>query len=257
LETTYSLPLEFKLFGVKSFYWEDYYTCLGGKLIEYFLTVDQMQEIIRTFLHEKLKLDKYLINKMFPFSFDHFEYTSSIIKENESTNTKTKQININDIKAKKVKIPSNNINNNNNDNQYNNDGFLKQKIKQSKFSSQTIDLNSDNDIEDSFNNKNKNKKETKNMNKNNLDDISKDSFDAKENLNPYSLNKGSNSFVISGKYTKSGKSILCNDPHLMNGIPPFWYIISLKIGSEYNFSGNTHPGLPIIFGGTNGHVSWE
>lgn len=35
--------------------------------------------------------------------------------------------------------------------------------------------------------------------------------------------KGSNSWVVSGKYTKTGKPILSNDPHLENMIPSVWY----------------------------------
>lgn len=42
--------------------------------------------------------------------------------------------------------------------------------------------------------------------------------------------KGSNSWVISGKHTKSGKPILANDPHLENMIPSVWYQAELIYG---------------------------
>lgn len=35
---------------------------------------------------------------------------------------------------------------------------------------------------------------------------------------------GSNSYVISGKYTKSGKPIFSNDPHLGNNVPSTWHL---------------------------------
>jgi acyl-homoserine lactone acylase PvdQ len=35
--------------------------------------------------------------------------------------------------------------------------------------------------------------------------------------------KGSNSWVVSGKLTASGKPILVNDPHLDNNMPAYWY----------------------------------
>jgi acyl-homoserine lactone acylase PvdQ len=91
---------------------------------------------------------------------------------------------------------------------------------------------------------------------NNIIINSNDPYRINENLNPHSLNRGSNNFVISGKFTNTGKPILVNDPHLMNGIPTFWYLSNMKIGNEFNFSGANHPGIPVYFFGTNSHISW-
>lgn len=65
---------------------------------------------------------------------------------------------------------------------------------------------------------------------------------------------GSNNCIISGKYTKTGKPYLCNDPHLNNHMPSFWYLINAKIGNEYHLTGATVPGLPTLLSGTNGHL---
>jgi penicillin amidase len=43
----------------------------------------------------------------------------------------------------------------------------------------------------------------------------------------------SNSWVIHGNYTKTGKPLLANDPHLANGVPSVWYLM------ELSFNGHT------------------
>jgi len=240
IKTATVLPLELKLLGIKDFVWEEYYSYLSGKLIEYFLSFDFLQEVIRTFLHENLKMDKDSINKMFPYNYEHFEYTSNIIKENELQNLKYKSIKLSDLEPKTIQIPLDQPS-------ASKRKAAKEILNNSQFSNEIIDLDSDEEEKDyNINN------EKSNTNKNN-----EDIFDPNENLNPYTLSKGSNNFVISGKHTKSGKAILCNDPHLLNGIPSFWYMTHLKIGNnEYDFVGATHPGLPAFFIGTNGYISW-
>lgn len=248
------LPLEFKLLGIKDFVWEEHYSCLGGKLIEYYLSVDFLQEIIRSFLHENLKIEKDLINKMFPFNYEHFEYTSNIIKENELQNLKFKSVKLSDTERKTVQIPLDQLS------ASSSEAALKSK-KNSEVSNEIINLDSENEedeknsnkINNNLNNNNNNNNKIKISNVNN-----EDVFNPTENINPYTLSKGSNNFVISGKHIKSGKPILCNDPHLMNGIPGFWYMTHLKINNKENLdlAGATHPGLPVFFIGTNGYVSW-
>lgn len=206
IETTKVLPLELKLLGINNFKWKNYYNCLGGKILEYFLSADFIVETIRTYLVENLQIDKNLVNKMFPYNYKDFEYTSNIIKSDELKNLKKK------ISEEKNEI---NIEENNQNSQYNQ------------------------------------------YNQNNLKiPPRKDDYNNNENINPYTLNRGSNNFVISGKFTNTGKPILVNDPHLMNGIPTFWYISNMKIGKEFNFSGANHPGIPVYFFGTNSHISW-
>ena len=40
---------------------------------------------------------------------------------------------------------------------------------------------------------------------------------------PLGLFKGSNSWVLSGNKTKSGRPLLSNDPHIGFSNPGFWY----------------------------------
>jgi penicillin amidase len=43
----------------------------------------------------------------------------------------------------------------------------------------------------------------------------------------------SNSWVIHGNYTKTGKPLLANDPHLGTGVPSAWYLLELSYGDNY------------------------
>ena len=65
----------------------------------------------------------------------------------------------------------------------------------------------------------------------------------------------SNSWVISGKHSASGSSILANDPHLTNSMPS--NLLVLKVYLEDNvLSGATYPTLPFIMTGSNKNLSW-
>jgi len=66
---------------------------------------------------------------------------------------------------------------------------------------------------------------------------------------------GSNAWVVAGRYMKSGKAALANDPHLGLQIPSLWYIASLK-GSRLDVRGMTLVGLPVVVFGENQHVAW-
>ena len=70
--------------------------------------------------------------------------------------------------------------------------------------------------------------------------------------------RGSNSWVIHGNYTKTGKPILANDPHLDNAIPSIWYpaYISYGLNREHNVFGFCNAGSPFIVIGQNQRVSW-
>ena len=68
---------------------------------------------------------------------------------------------------------------------------------------------------------------------------------------------GSNCWVISGKYTKTGRAILVGDPHLKNAIPSMWHIMvisSVIDGEPVKFSGATLPGLPFVMMGRSEHL---
>ncbi len=66
---------------------------------------------------------------------------------------------------------------------------------------------------------------------------------------------GSNSWVLTGRRSASGKPLLANDMHLAMGIPAIWYENHL-IGGEYNVTGVSLPGVPGVVAGHNGHLAW-
>jgi len=65
----------------------------------------------------------------------------------------------------------------------------------------------------------------------------------------------SNNFAISGKKTKSGKSIIENDTHLKLMVPGAWMMIHLKCPG-YEAAGVTVPGVPLVTIGYNGNIAW-
>ena len=71
----------------------------------------------------------------------------------------------------------------------------------------------------------------------------------------FDMGTGSNSWVISGNHTKSGKPILCNDPHLTPTVPSLWYLNRIRIGS-YSQYGAALTGFPITSIGRNNFFSW-
>jgi penicillin amidase len=66
---------------------------------------------------------------------------------------------------------------------------------------------------------------------------------------------GSNSWVVAGSRTASGKPLLCNDPHLMFGLPALWHPIALT-GPEHRVIGGSMPGIPMVLIGRNDHLAW-
>ena len=67
--------------------------------------------------------------------------------------------------------------------------------------------------------------------------------------------RGSNSWVVSGKLSTTGKPILANDPHLYLMTPSIWYETHL-IGGGFNVSGVSLPGVPFIVIGHNEKIAW-
>ncbi|MEU6062709.1 penicillin acylase family protein [Streptomyces sp. NPDC047097] len=72
---------------------------------------------------------------------------------------------------------------------------------------------------------------------------------------------GSNSWVISGKYTTTGKPLLANDPHLAPQLPSLWYQMGLhcrKVNNTcgYDVSGYTFSGMPGVVIGHNQDIAW-
>ncbi|MGW0912358.1 penicillin acylase family protein [Streptomyces sp. NPDC002784] len=72
---------------------------------------------------------------------------------------------------------------------------------------------------------------------------------------------GSNSWVVSGNHTITGKPLLANDPHLSASLPSVWYQMGLHCRSvsskcQYDVTGYTFAGLPGVIIGHNQNISW-
>lgn len=72
---------------------------------------------------------------------------------------------------------------------------------------------------------------------------------------------GSNSWVVSGEYTRSGLPLLANDPHLGAELPSVWTQMQLRcstISDECPFAaaGFSFSGLPGIVIGHNTEIAW-
>lgn len=65
----------------------------------------------------------------------------------------------------------------------------------------------------------------------------------------------SNSWVVSGKRSATGKPLLASDPHLLMRIPGIWYENHL-VGGGYNVTGASLPGVPAVIIGHNEHIAW-
>jgi penicillin amidase len=61
---------------------------------------------------------------------------------------------------------------------------------------------------------------------------------------------GSNNWAVSGKKTKSGSPILCNDPHLGLNLPSLWYEMQIST-PQFSAYGATFPGAPSVIIGYN------
>lgn len=66
---------------------------------------------------------------------------------------------------------------------------------------------------------------------------------------------GSNSWVVSGAHTASGKPLLANDTHLELTIPPIWYEVHLT-APGWNVKGFSLPGAPMVVIGHNDRIAW-
>jgi penicillin amidase len=72
---------------------------------------------------------------------------------------------------------------------------------------------------------------------------------------------GSNSWVVSGSLTNTGKPLLANDPHLAPSLPSIWYQVGLHcvtVGAQcqYDVSGYSFPGMPGVVIGHNANIAW-
>ncbi|MET9775466.1 penicillin acylase family protein [Streptomyces sp. NPDC006367] len=72
---------------------------------------------------------------------------------------------------------------------------------------------------------------------------------------------GSNSWVVSGEHTITGKPLLANDPHLSPSLPSVWYQMGLHCRTvsakcQYDVSGYTFAGMPGVVIGHNQDIAW-
>lgn len=78
--------------------------------------------------------------------------------------------------------------------------------------------------------------------------------------------KGSNSWVVAGNRTESGRPLLANDPHLGLSAPALWYFAHLqapgmkgadgRITAPLDAIGATLPGLPFVVLGRTAGAAW-
>ncbi|MFJ9706244.1 penicillin acylase family protein [Streptomyces sp. NPDC101234] len=72
---------------------------------------------------------------------------------------------------------------------------------------------------------------------------------------------GSNSWVVGGDHTISGKPLLANDPHLSASLPSVWYQMGLHCTTvsskcQYDVTGYTFAGMPGVIIGHNADIAW-
>jgi penicillin amidase len=65
----------------------------------------------------------------------------------------------------------------------------------------------------------------------------------------------SNSWVVAGGQSATGKPILANDPHLGFRAPGLWYLARIE-APDLTLTGATVPGVPYHILGHNGHIAW-
>lgn len=80
-------------------------------------------------------------------------------------------------------------------------------------------------------------------------------------LGPAGNDIGSNSWVVSGAHTASGKPLLANDPHLGAAMPSVWYQVGLhcrtvNAACPYDVAGFSFSGLPGVVIGHNDRIAW-
>ncbi|MEV7646171.1 penicillin acylase family protein, partial [Streptomyces rubiginosohelvolus] len=80
-------------------------------------------------------------------------------------------------------------------------------------------------------------------------------------LGPNGNGIGSNSWVVDGDHTTSGKALLANDPHLAPMLPSLWYQMGLhcrKVSAscQYDTAGYTFSGMPGVIIGHNQDIAW-
>ena len=133
------------------------------------------------------------------------------------------------------------------------------KIKKKIFEEKQED-NLDLDLEDNNKNINNTKeelddKDIKIIDEDDNNEDNKNKVDEKIIGNRMNNAGASNCWNIAGKYTKSGKPLLCNDPHLPNSQPNIFFAAKLYMPDNI-VSGASLVGTPIFITGSNSYLSW-
>jgi penicillin amidase len=66
---------------------------------------------------------------------------------------------------------------------------------------------------------------------------------------------GSNNWAVAGSKTKSGRPILCSDPHLGLNLPSLWYEVQITTPTHSTY-GASFPGSPAVIIGFNDSLAW-
>ncbi len=66
---------------------------------------------------------------------------------------------------------------------------------------------------------------------------------------------GSNSWAVDGRWTRSGRPLLCNDTHLAHALPVLFHAFELRL-PDRTLAGLAIPGTPLMVVGTNGALAW-
>lgn len=67
---------------------------------------------------------------------------------------------------------------------------------------------------------------------------------------------GSNEWAVSGRFTKDGRALVANDPHLSLGLPSNFYDVQLTTVEGLSVIGSSIPGVPMVLLGQNRHIAW-
>lgn len=68
----------------------------------------------------------------------------------------------------------------------------------------------------------------------------------------------SNSWVIGGMWTDTGKPYMANDPHLSFSAPMLWYYNHLQTNDgSVNITGVSIAGIPFVVIGKNSRIGWS
>ena len=90
-----------------------------------------------------------------------------------------------------------------------------------------------------------------------LDDVQRAPFAADAVKSPDD-ERGSNSFLVSGRFSVSGEPLIAGDQHLTLSAPAPWYDIELHTKSGgIDAIGASFPGVPFIILGSNDRIVWN